>query len=385
MVPNASQWKVIGLDTFAFILHPLEIKDVARKFGFAKNLPERWLETAFSRLPALKVSEITGVRSTTGKEVKGWFVACPLTARQMMELPEAYVMKKIIQAAKKAEDLGAQIVGLGAFTSVVGDAGITVDKAVGIPVTTGNSYTVATALSGIEYAAELLGKDLHQSNVTVLGASGSIGKACARIMARRGYHVTLVARRREPLEEVADLIRRESGQEAEIETEIEAGLRNADVVIAVTSAVEAVVDGQALKTGAIVCDVARPRNVARAIVETRDDVFIFEGGVVAPPGDVEFNFNFGFPPKTCYACMAETMALALEGRFESFSLGRNLEVEKIDEIDAIAGKHGFTLAGLRSFERAVTRQDVERVLQAVAARNGDRKTISMAASRLDTP
>lgn len=373
------------MDTFAFILHPLEINDIARKFGFAKKIPERWLEKAFSRVPALKVSEITGVRSqATGKEIKGWFVACPLTARQMMELPQEYVMKKIIQAARKAEDLGAQIVGLGAFTAVVGDAGVTVSKAVGIPVTTGNSYTVATALAGIERAAALLGKDLSESNVTVIGASGSIGKACARIMARRGHDVTLVARRREPLEEAADQIRRESGREAKIETDINKALQEADVVIAVASAVDAIIDGDALKSGAIVCDVARPRNVARAIAEARDDVFIFEGGVVAPPGDVEFNFNFGFPPKTCYACMAETMALALEGRFESYSLGRDLQVEKVEEIEEIATRHGFTLAGLRSFERAVTQEYVDRVLQAIAARNGERRTIPLAAARVDT-
>lgn len=373
------------MESFAFILHPLEISDIARKFGIAKRLPERWLENLFRRVPAMKVSEITGVRSILGNEVKGWFVACPLTSRQMMELPEPYVMRKIIEAAKKAEDLGAKIVGLGAFTSVVGDAGISVDKAVGIAVTTGNSYTVATALQGIDHAAKLLGKELRQSKVTVLGASGSIGKACARIMARQGHEVTLVARRRGPLEDVAELIEAESGHRPHVETDMDKALGEADVVIAVTSAVEAIVDGRSLKSGAIVCDVARPRNVAKAIAETRDDVFIFEGGVVAPPGDVEFNFNFGFPPKTCYACMAETMALALEGRFESFSLGRDLDVAKIDEITGIAEKHGFRLAGLRSFERAVTPQYVERVLKAIEAKNGDPRPIRLAAARVDTP
>lgn len=372
------------MDTFAFILHPLEIGDIARKFGFAKRLPERWVESLFRRAPAIKVSEITGVRSVLGKEVRGWFVACPLTARQMLELPEPYVMRKIIQAAKKAEELGAKIVGLGAFTSVVGDAGISVAKAVNIAVTTGNSYTVATALQGVDYAARLLGKELRQSNVTVLGASGSIGKACARIMARQGHQVTLFARRRGPLEEVAALIEAETGNKAIVETDMEKALRSADVVIAVTSAVDAIVDGRALKPGAIVCDVARPRNVAKAIAEQRDDVFIFEGGVVAPPGDVEFNFNFGFPPKTCYACMAETMALALEGRFENFSLGRDLEVEKIDEITAIAERHGFRLAGLRSFERAVTPEYVERVRKAIEARSGGRRSAGLAAGRIDT-
>ena len=43
---------------------------------------------------------------------------------------------------QKAEKLGAKIVGLGAFTAVVGDAGITVARNLNIPVTTGNSYTV---------------------------------------------------------------------------------------------------------------------------------------------------------------------------------------------------------------------------------------------------
>lgn len=354
--------------TFGFIIHPLEIQDVTRKFGFASKLPPKWVEAAAKHLPPLKVSHITGVKSPLGPEVDGWFVGCTLTARQMLRLDERFVMKKIIAAARKAEALGAKIVGLGAFTSVVGDAGITVAKSVGIAVTTGNSYTVATALEGIEYAAGLLGLDIAGARVAVLGASGSIGKACARIMARRGFEVTLVARRREALEEVAAQIAAETGRTPRIETEIAQGLRGARVVIAVTSAIEAVVDPEFLEPGAIVCDVARPRNVSRAVAQARDDVFVFEGGVVAPPGDVDFGFNFGFPPKTCYACMAETMILTLEGRFENYSLGRDLDVEKIEEIAALAKKHGFSLAGLRSFERAVTDEYVASVKEGMRRR-----------------
>ena len=109
------------------------------------------------------------------------------------------------------------------------------------------------------------------------------------------------------------------------------------------------------------CDVARPRNVAASVAQLRDDVFVFEGGVISVPGDVDFGFNFGFPPKTSYACMAETMILALENRYENFSLGRDLDVDRVEEIQALAKKHGFRLAGLRSFERAVTDEYIERV------------------------
>jgi len=39
-----------------------------------------------------------------------------------MELPEWTVYRKIIETGRFAEKLGAQMLGLGAFTSVIGDA-----------------------------------------------------------------------------------------------------------------------------------------------------------------------------------------------------------------------------------------------------------------------
>ena len=62
-----------------------------------------------------------------------------------------------------------------------------------------------------------------------------------------------------------------------------------------------------------------------------------------------------------YACMAEVMILALEGRCESYTLGRDITVEQVEEIASLAAKHGFRLGGFRSFERAVTREEVELV------------------------
>jgi predicted amino acid dehydrogenase len=46
-----------------------------------------------------------------------------------------------------AEKMGAQIMGLGAFTKVVGDAGVTVATPLPeLPITTGNSYSASGAL-----------------------------------------------------------------------------------------------------------------------------------------------------------------------------------------------------------------------------------------------
>jgi predicted amino acid dehydrogenase len=109
--------------------------------------------------------------------------------------------------------------------------------------------------------------------------------------------------------------------------------------------------------------VARPRDVSVRVAQVRDDVLVIEGGMVEVPGPVDFGFNFGFPPGKSYACMAETMALALEGRYEDYSVGKHISLEQVYEIGEIARRHGFRLSGFRSFERAVSDKQIERVRQ----------------------
>jgi len=90
---------------------------------------------------------------------------------------------------------------------------------------------------------------------------------------------------------------------------------------------------------------------------------VIDGGMVDVPGTVDFHFDFGFPPGKAYACMAETMALALEGRFEDYTLGKEISLERVQEITRIAEKHGFRLSGFRAFERTVTEAEIEKIKQ----------------------
>jgi homoaconitase/3-isopropylmalate dehydratase large subunit len=74
---------------------------------------------------------------------------------------------------------------------------------------------------------------------------------------------------------------------------------------------------------------------------------------------VNFHFDFGFPEGKAYACIAETMALALEGRFEDYTTGKEIMLARVREITAIAEKHGFRLSGFRSFEKEVTQEQID--------------------------
>ncbi|WP_429163580.1 NAD(P)-binding domain-containing protein [Desulfitispora alkaliphila] len=348
------------MDKFAFIIHPLDTSDIYRKFSFAKKLPEKMVERAMRFLPPVKASYITNIKSKHNT-TEGWFVACPLSAKQMVDLPTDFVIKRIIQTGKLAEKLGAKVVGLGAMTSVVGDAGITVAKNLNIPVTTGNSYTVATAIEGTKRAAKLMGKDLKEVKVAIIGATGSIGNVCAHLMARETKDMVIVARDQQRLDKLANKLLYEYGLAINTTVNVKKAVSQADVIISVTGSAESVIEPGDIKPGAVICDVARPRDVSKKVAEERDDVLIIEGGVVEVPGDVEFNFDFGFPKKTSYACMAETMILTLEKRFENYTLGRELSLKQVEDIQKMADKHGFKLAGFRSFERAVSSDHIRQI------------------------
>jgi fatty aldehyde-generating acyl-ACP reductase len=351
------------MDSFAFIIHPISVKrDVSRKYPFlGRVLSERQIEFFSQFFPPVYLSEIEGITSSaTGREIKGWLIACPFTPRQMVELPEGRVYRKIVQTGRMAEQLGAQILGLGAFTSVVGDAGVSIADRLAVPVTTGDSYTVAVAVEAIKHAAELMNIPLQNATAAVVGATGAIGQVCAELLADDVARLVLIGRRADPLEELRDRLKVRARGEILISTDMSL-LSESQLILTVTSAVHTVIHPEHLRPGSVICDVARPRDVSAMVAAARDDIFVIDGGMVDVPGPVDFHFNFGFPPGKAYACMAETMALALEGRFEDYTLGKHITRARVDEISAIARKHGFRLSGFRSFEKEVTLEQIEAV------------------------
>ncbi len=351
------------MDTFAFIIHPIDPKrDVSRKFPFlGRILSERQIDFFSTFFPPVYISEIEGIISqATGKQLKGWFIACPYTPRRMIELPERTVYRKIIETGHLAEKLGAQILGLGAFTSVIGDAGITIARALDLPVTTGDSYTVAIAVQAIREAARLMDIPLKHATAAVVGATGSIGRVCAELLADDVAELFLIGRREEALEQLCARLQGAGKAEIRMSTRVD-DIAHAQLILTVTNAIHDVVHPEQLGPGSVVCDVARPRDVSAMVAAVRDDILVIDGGMVDVPGPVDFHFNFGFPPGKAYACMAETITLALEGRFADYTLGKNITRRQVDEITALAEKHGFRLSGFRSFEREVTEEHIDSV------------------------
>lgn len=368
------------MNCFSFVIHPMELRrDAARKYPILGLLPERAVEQIALRLSPKWMSEISGIESRTGATTSGYFIGCPFSTRQLLTLPDERIYQKLVECGQMSAERGAKILGLGAYTSVAGDAGITVAKRLEgvIGVTSGNSYTVYTAVEGLLKAAGQMGIESLNATVAIVGATGAIGAVCAKILASQVGEVVLVGRDEAKLERVKSEVesRFDCSANISIALDIRAALREADMVLAVSAAGKELVFPEDLKVGAVVCDVARPRDVSKTVVEKRKDVLVIEGGVISVPGkNVEFNFTFGFPPSTAFACMSETMILSLEGTNESYTLGRDLTVEQVMHMGELAKKHGFSLAGFRSFEVALSDEDIAKV-----RRNAEQKRRPVAA------
>jgi len=400
---------------FAFLVHPLNLKNYCEFDESLYDLDEielAQLTDKFSDITRPFVISGADIISKCGSKAYGEFIAIPRTAEQLSELPREQALSELKYALDLAKDRGAKIVGLGAYTSVVSMGGLHL-KDEGIALTTGNSYTVISAVDAINMAAESINIDLCDATVAVVGASGSIGKGVAVMMAEKVSKLILIGNSKNPriakdrlLITAAEIIKhvialmREGrvllpGSLAEkiavflpvsehessfndylksaqkfcdenssilLSTSINEDLRKADVVVCATSSTNNLLTVDNLGRGAVVCDISRPKNIDRDVEFKRPDVLALDGGVIKVPGLPYLGWNFGLDEGQAYACMAETMMLALEQHYEHTSIGSSgVTIDSVLFLKNLAIKHGFELTGLRSFDEPLDMSRLETV------------------------
>jgi predicted amino acid dehydrogenase len=355
--PNAA---ARGSNRFAFVLHPLTVDYLAKhpRYSWTRHLPRGLVESGAAYMPASRVGRAEGGRSPeTGQSIDGLIYALGTTPRQMLSRAPEFTYRRLDQAVRDAARLGARIVGLGAFTKVVGDAGVTVAQRAPIPVTTGNSLTIAATLETAKLTARRMGwTDLARGKAMIVGATGSIGSVCSRLLAAAVGDVVLVSIEPERLTALKQKILAETpGARVELDTSTQRCVGACDLVVTATSAFGLrVLDVSQCKPGAVILDVALPPDISADEAAVRPDVLVVESGEVLIPGPVRFSFDIGLPRGVAYACLAEAALLAMEGRFECFTLGRDVSPERVKEIYRLFRRHHFQIAPLRTFGEPLT-------------------------------
>ena len=365
------------INRFAFVIHPLSQKylnnlkplEMVSKVAPAPVMD--LVEKAVAYSPPFVYTKVTGIRSPSGVEAEGWLIIVGGTPREIMSHSPEFTYRRLLAAADIAKKLGAQIMGLGAFTKVVGDAGVTVAKRAPLPITTGNSYSASGALWAAHDAVRRLGLvklekgEKVKGKVMVVGATGAIGAACSRLLARTAQEIHLVSPESAKLLVLEKSIMKESpGVKLVLcsYADSDRNIGDMDMIVTATSgAGKKILDIMKVKPGCVITDVARPLDLPPEEVAKRPDVLVIESGEVYLPGDVHMK-SIGFEDlNVVYACLAETIVLTLEGRFENFTVGRNLEWDKVHEIYKMGLKHGMTLAAISGVNGVFSDEDIAAV------------------------
>lgn len=122
--------------------------------------------------------------------------------------------------------------------------------------------------------------DLTQGKAMVIGATGSIGSVCSRLLAQAIYDVTLVAPRPEKLIALKNQIEEDTpGPKITIATTPDDHVGEMDVIVTTTTAFgQRVIDITKCKPGTVICDVARPPDIEEWEAALRPDVLVIESG-----------------------------------------------------------------------------------------------------------
>ena len=367
--------KVRRVNRFSFVIHPLSQEHLKKEKAvelIASMTPPVAMdavEKIIAYAPPFVYSKVTGIKSPTGVEAEGWLITVGGTPKQMLSHPPEFTYKRLLEAAAMSKRMGAQIMGLGAFTKVVGDAGVTVAKLADIPITTGNSYSASGALWAAADAVRRMGlikieegKKI-KAKTMVIGATGAIGSVCCRLLALAFESVYMVDIRDARLLTLRDSILKETPDvDIHVSTRADKYVGDMDVIVTATSAAgKKILHIEKVKPGCVITDVARPLDLSREDVAKRPDVLYIESGEILLPGNPKFK-EIGLPPKVAFACLAETIVLALEGRFEVFTIGREIEWQKVKEIYKMGLKHGMKLAAISGVNGVYSDQDIKKVV-----------------------
>ncbi|MBK9444326.1 MAG: dehydrogenase [Comamonadaceae bacterium] len=364
------------MNRFAFVIHPLsqeyfkKVKPIDLLSQVSPPVLMNSLEKIMAYAPPFVYSHVSGIRSPTGVEVEGWLISVGGTPKEIMRHSPEFTYRRLLDAAAMSKRLGAQIMGLGAFTKVVGDAGVTVAKRSPLPITTGNSYSASGALWAAHDAMLRMqlvpapkGRQRAKFKAMVVGATGAIGSVCARLIAKVAEEVYLVSPETAKLLSLKESILLETPDaKLFLSAKADKDIADMDMIVTATSgAGKKVLDIMNVKPGCVITDVARPLDLPASEVAKRPDVLVIESGEIQLPGDKVQMKNIGLPKGVAYACLAETIVLALEGRFENFTVGRAIEWEKVREIYKLGLKHGMKLAAISGVNGPFSDEDIEKV------------------------
>lgn len=339
--------------TFGFVVHPLT--------RFQRDL--LGIRTADSRLyfrgrtrrePARVIARLRLDDALDGS-VEGVLVSIPQLPEELLGDQEAGVAAVSGAVALCARE-GADVVGLGAVTAVIGGQGKAVARSATVPVSTGNGFT---ALAAVETYAGLRRLGVKHPTVGLLGPPGPVATGILRGLVARGAHVRVVSPQPPgPLRTLASHVTEAGPGRVSFIDDAREALGPGEVLVAASSTGGRMRLSE-IPSGSIVIDVAAPQDIQHDCA-ARDDVLLLDGEYVRLPRPLRgglwrriYTLVTG-QGRSVFACFAEPMLMALAEDTALCSVGRDVPLERMRALSRLAARHGFWIDRLHERGRPVS-------------------------------
>ena len=360
----------------AFILHPLNVSEFNEKaffylpfdkilsFILQKTSP-RVVKKLFAKLPPHIFLNVDNFTSLLNKRISIIGVMCGLFPEELINENKAF--EKVLKAVRFALKKEAKIIILTGFTSIVGNEGEEIRrifKNKDIIITSGNAFTAALSIRGIIKAAEVFKKDIQESTISIIGATGDIGGICSIVLAKKFKNIILCSREINERNKIVQETYKFT-KNLIVEPNIQNAVKNADFVLLATSSYLPLIDPKDIKPHSIICDTSLPHNIHDNFIFERKDVFVFDGGIAKIEVDYkDKKWNKFAKNNTVYGCIAEGMILGFARLFTNFSIGRgNITEKDIEQITYLGELHGLRLADFSFHNKIYTMEEIEQYRQ----------------------
>src|SRR5216110_2184637 len=175
---------------FALVGHPESWRAAAEVFSALRGpermpLPDDEIKDILPWIPPRAVCRVE-VKSIANAEAHGLYIDSFIPPDRLDASSVRENLTRVRAAAAYAIKAGARMVSLGGFSSILIEGNSDQLPPGGhTAFTTGNTLTVAFIVQGIEKMCAQQGRDLRQSTLLVVGATGDVGSGCVHCLAAK--------------------------------------------------------------------------------------------------------------------------------------------------------------------------------------------------------
>ncbi len=372
-----------------FLCHPVNTAHFQSFFDLTTNVADDVLENIVDELAPLQEFypyHISKLQGKKGNEINVVYLGIPLTSQSFYNAikigKRSDIIARIQRAIDWANERNAKVVGLGQFTSIITENGLRLKSKKAV-LTTGNAFTAQVTIEAISKSLQEKSIEIHNASFGIVGAAGNIMSVITKVLSKKAKHLTLIFNHsiwdiKKNVTVIADLLQFMSKfhPEKEVRSFLSDNIDNAspkeivqnplvqnfikvdtklntmsycDVVLSGTNATEAFIEGFQLNPNVIAVDLAVPPNIkVDSLWSTQTYI---KGGIIQLPvidGKEQVLDSAIFPLKAgeSYACMAETMGLALHNYKGSHLIG-DIDIESVDSVNSILKLQGFQLKRIK--------------------------------------